>query len=99
MYEGFPSTSDRSSLDYITCGRVATMLRMHRGAWICDSNESTPFFFVARRRYYSGNFVTYVFKSKMMKNILHEIKKVVDAFLLCEVGAWMVICNKLRKIF
>lgn len=38
VYEGFPSTSDRSSLDYITCGRVATMLRMHRGAWICDSD-------------------------------------------------------------
>lgn len=78
VYEGFPSTSDRSSLDYITCGRVATMLRMHRGAWICDSDAI--FFFVARRRHYSGNFVTRVFL-RMMKNILH----VVDAFVLCEV--------------
>lgn len=96
VYEGFPSTSDRSSLDYITCGRVATMLRMHRGAWICDSNESTPFFFfffVARRRCYSGNFVSYtfLFKSKMMKNILHEEggrgggELLTRSYVLCEV--------------
>lgn len=35
VYRGLPlNKCDRSSLDYITCGRVATTLRMHRGARI-----------------------------------------------------------------
>lgn len=37
---GFPlNKCDRSSLDYITCGQVATTLRMHRGVRICDSKR------------------------------------------------------------
>lgn len=47
VHEGFPSTSViEAPLDYITCGRVATTLRMHRG--VCGSLDSkkltSPFF-------------------------------------------------------